>query len=261
MGGDAVRVRREDAVAVVELDHPPVNTMSDAVLEALAATAEALAGDSGVRAVVLVGRGEKAFASGADLNEFRAMLGDADAIVRHTTLTRRALGAIAALPQPVIAALQASAVGGGLELALACDLLVADPRARIGLPEVNLGLIPGAGGTQRLARRIGAARAFELIAFGRLLRAEEARELGLVAAVSEEGAALERALELARELADRPRHAVQAAKRAVLGGVDRDLEAGLDREQRLFRAVLETEDARRGVEAFLERRRPEFTHR
>jgi enoyl-CoA hydratase len=261
VSGGPVRVGREGAVAVVEIDNPPVNTMADVVLEGLADAAAVLAGDAAVRAVVLTGAGKKAFASGADLREFRAMLGDEDAIAHHTLLTRRALGAIAALPQPTVAALQASAVGGGLELALACDLLVADARARIGLPETGLGLIPGAGGTQRLARRIGTAAAFELIALGRLLGAEEAHARGLLSAVAEPGGALARALELAGQLAERPAQAVQAAKRAVMGGAELDLETGLDLERDCFRRVLRSDDAVAGVEAFLERRQPAFTHR
>jgi enoyl-CoA hydratase/carnithine racemase len=231
------------------------------VLEALLGAVESLEADPGVRAVVITGTGEKAFASGADLPEFVQMLDAPDEIAYHTSLTRRLFGTISALRQPVVAAVQAAAVGGGLELALSCDLIVADERARLGVPEVGLGLIPGAGGTQRLPRRIGAPRAAELVLRGRLLKAGEAQQIGLVNEVAPEGTALDRALELASELAARPAVAVQAAKRAMRIGFGLPLSEGLDAEHTEFLATLASADAREGVDAFLNRRRPEFVHR
>ena len=159
-----------------------------------------------------------------------------------------------------MAAVQAAAVGGGLELALSCDLIVADERARLGVPEVGLGLIPGAGGTQRLPRRIGAARAAELVLRGRLLKAAEAERIGLVNEAVPVGTALDRALELAAELASRPAVAVQAAKRAMRIGSELPLSEGLDVEHTEFLATLASADAREGVDAFLNRRRPQFVH-
>jgi enoyl-CoA hydratase len=258
---DRVQVRRGDAVGVVTIDNPPVNTLGNPVLEALLAAVESLEADPGIRSVVITGTGEKAFASGADLPEFVQMLDSPDEIAFHTSLTRRLFDTISALRQPVVAAVQAAAVGGGLELALSCDLIVADERARLGVPEVGLGLIPGAGGTQRLPRRVGAARAAELVLRGRLLKAAEAQQIGLVNEVAPEGTALERALELASELASRPAVAVQAAKRAMRVGIGLPLSEGLDAEHTEFLATLASADAREGVDAFLNRRRPEFAHR
>jgi enoyl-CoA hydratase/carnithine racemase len=258
---DRVQVRCDDAVGVVTIDNPPVNTLGNPVLEALLGAVESLEADPAVRAVVITGTGEKAFASGADLPEFVQMLDSPHDIAYHTSLTRRLFETISALRQPVVAAVQAAAVGGGLELALSCDLIVADERARLGVPEVGLGLIPGAGGTQRLPRRIGAARAGELVLRGRLLKAAEAEQIGLVNEVAPEGTALDRALELAAELAARPAVAVQAAKRAMRIGLGLPLSEGLDAEHTEFLATLASADAREGVDAFLNRRRPEFVHR
>jgi enoyl-CoA hydratase/carnithine racemase len=258
---DRVQVRREDAVGVVTIDNPPVNTLGNPVLEALLAAFESLDAEPAIRAVVITGTGDKAFASGADLPEFVQMLDSPDEIAFHTSLTRRLFGTISELRPPVVAAVQAAAVGGGLELALSCDLIVADERARLGVPEVGLGLIPGAGGTQRLPRRIGAARATELVLRGRLLKAADAERIGLVNEVAPEGSAVERAVELATELASRPAVAVQAAKRAMRIGIGLPLNDGLDVEHDEFLGTLASEDAREGVDAFLNRRRPEFVHR
>jgi enoyl-CoA hydratase/carnithine racemase len=249
-----------DGLAWVELDQPPTNTLSNALLEELLAAATKLAEMREVRAVVISGHGEKAFASGANLREFRQMLSSAPAIDHHTNLTRRTFAAIEALPQPVIALLQASAVGGGLELALCCDVIIADPRARLGVPEVTLGLIPGAGGTQRLARRIGHGRAMRLTLTGELIGAEEAERLGLVDFLTPVGEAREHACALGARLTALPMLAVQAAKRAIRAGANFDLDAGLDYEHEQFLTVLTSADAREGVDAFLERRHPAFAH-
>jgi enoyl-CoA hydratase/carnithine racemase len=249
-----------DGLAWVELKQPPTNTLSNALLEELLTAAAQLAGMREVRAVVISGHGEKAFASGANLREFQEMLSSVPAINHHTDLTRRTFAAVEGLPQPVIALLQASAVGGGLELALCCDLIIADPRARLGLPEVTLGLIPGAGGTQRLARRIGLGRAMRLTLTGELIEAGEAERLGLVDFVSSEGEAREQAQALGGRLAALPMLAVQAAKRAIRVEANLDLGAGLDFEHEQFLTVLASGDAREGVDAFLGRRRPAFAH-
>jgi enoyl-CoA hydratase/carnithine racemase len=256
-----VRIEMAGAVAIITLVNPPVNTLRNALLEQLLAAAQALAENGDARAVVLTGTGPKAFASGADVAEFQEMLGSDEAVAHHTSLTRRTFDTIAGLPQPVVAALQASAVGGGLELALATDLIVADAHARLGLPEVGLGLIPGAGGTQRLPRRIGLPQAVELILLGRLLTAVEAQEIGLVMRVAPAGEALSYGLELAEQLAAQPAVAVRAAKRALRVGSTMSLEEGLDVEREQFTAALSSVDAREGLTAFLERRRPDFGHR
>jgi enoyl-CoA hydratase/carnithine racemase len=254
---EVVRVERDGAVAVVTVDNPPVNAIGDPTLEGLEAAGEELRADASVRAVVLTGAGDKAFLAGADLEEFGRMLETGEGIDRHTAATRRVLGLWESLPQPVVAAVQAHALGGGLEVALVCDLIVADPTARFGVPEVRLGLIPGAGGTQRLPLRIGLGRAKELLLLGGSVDAAEAARLGLVNRVSAPGAALAEARELAERLAALPAVAVRAAKRATAAS----LEAGLDREHELFLEAFRSEDAREGVAAFVEKRPPAFRHR
>lgn len=256
-----VQVQREGAVALVTIENPPVNTLRNPVLEALLEAVSALDGDTSMRCVVLTGTGEKAFASGADLPEFARMLDSAEEIDYHTSLTRRLFDAIGTLPQPVVAAVQASAVGGGLELALSCDLIVGDARARFGVPETGLGLIPGAGGTQRLPRRVGPARAAELVMTGRLVDAAEAERIGLINLTAPAGTAREKALELAGKLAGRPAVALRAAKRALRAGAEMPLSQALDVEHNEFMATLASADAREGVDAFLNRRKPEFVHR
>jgi enoyl-CoA hydratase/carnithine racemase len=240
------------------LDAPPVNAMSNALLEALAAAIEQADADDAIRAIVVTGTGDKAFAAGADLPEFEQVMRSDESVLEHTDFTRRALGAIEGSGKPVIAAVQASAVGGGLELVLACDLVVADEGAKLGLPEVRLGLIPGAGGTQRLTRRIGYARAADMILRGALLSAERAAEIGIVTEVAPAGTALDRALELAGKMAAFSGPALGAAKRAMRQGLETSLQQGLDLERAEFRKILQTPEAREGVRAFIERRPPQF---
>jgi enoyl-CoA hydratase/carnithine racemase len=258
---DLVRVDVEDGVALVAVDHPPVNALSNAVVDALAAAAHRLAADEGVRAVVLTGGGDKAFVAGADLDEFSAALGDAAWIEDHTARVRLMLDAWEALPQPVVAAVQASALGGGLELLLVCDLAVADPAAQFGLPEIRLGLMPGAGGTQRLPRRIGVGPAKELLLLGVAVDAAEARRLGLVTRVAAAGEALAEARGLASKLARLSSGALRAIKQSVANATTGDLADGLDRERALFMQLFQSDDAREGVHAFIEKRRPTFAHR
>ena len=254
---DSVRVETANGIAVVTVDNPPVNALANAVLEALGEIATTLAGAGEVRAIVLAGAGDKAFMAGADLDEFQRLLDGDGSIEEHVEISRRALDRLAALPQPVIAAVQAAALGGGLEVALACDLIVADPGARLGFPEVRLGLMPGAGGTQRLPRRIGIGPARELLLLGRAVDAAEGHRLGLVNRVSAPGAALDEALELAARLAALPGRAVAAIKRVLAA----ELAPGLDREREAFLELFRTADVREGVAAFVEKRPAAFIHR
>ena len=251
-----------EGVALVTVDNPPVNALGDEVLDALGDAASALAADASVRAVVVTGAGDKVFMAGADLGEFQKLLDGKrfdgnESIEAHVGRSRRALDLLSTLPQPVVAAVQASAMGGGLEVALCCDLIVADPAARLGLPEVRLGLMPGAGGTQRLPRRIGVGPAAELLLLGKAVDAAEAHRLGLVNRISEPGAALAEAVKLATRLAGLPAQAVQSIKRMLV----RADAADLDREREAFLAVFGTDDAREGVAAFVEKRPPDFGHR
>jgi enoyl-CoA hydratase/carnithine racemase len=245
-----------DGVCTVVVDSPPVNAMGRAVIEGLGCAAESLASPD-VRCVVVTGAGKKAFLAGADIGEFERLRAEPGAMEAHSGRARAVFDAWAALPQPVIAGVQASAVGGGLEFALLCDLLVADPAARFGLPEVKLGLIPGGGGTQRLPRRIGVAAAAELLYLGSTVDATRARELGLVNRVSEPGAALELAREWAARIAALPRVAISCVKRAIHVAVP---PADLDRERELFLEAFDSEDFAEGYAAFLEKRPPRFVH-
>lgn len=238
---------RADGVATIRMDRPPMNALSQALLTELGDAAHALADDDDVKAVVVLG-GEKAFAAGADISEF----GDQAAAKRIGKTFRRAFDAFGAIPRPVIAAVNGFALGGGLELAMACDLRVAGDTARLGQPEILLGIIPGAGGTQRLTRLVGPARAKELIWSGRPVKADEALAIGLVdrlvPAAEVEDAALAWAAELGRGAVVAMGH----AKVAIDGGLDGSLARGLDLEAEQFVEVFGTEDARTGVASFLE---------
>ncbi|HEX6568609.1 MAG TPA: enoyl-CoA hydratase-related protein [Acidimicrobiales bacterium] len=238
--------RRADGVAVIRLDNPKVNALSTALLGQLEAAATALTDDP-PGAVVVTG-GDRLFAAGADIGEF----GGPDEAREVGGCFVRALGAVAGIPRCVIAAVSGFALGGGCELALACDLRIASDKARLGQPEILLGIIPGGGGTQRLARLVGPSRAKELILTGRQVRADEALRIGLVDEVVPHDELHDRALALAAELAAGAVVAQGLAKRAVDRGLDGSLAAGIDREQQLFAEVFATDDARVGVASFLE---------
>jgi enoyl-CoA hydratase/carnithine racemase len=239
--------RRDDGVAVVRLDNPPVNALSRAVLGELASAADALREDQTVKAVVVTGAG-KAFAAGADISEF----GDGERAREIAVAFRAAFDAVAAIPRPVVAAVHGAALGGGMELALACDLRVVSDSARLGQPEILLGIIPGAGATQRLPRLVGPARAKELIWSGRQVKADEALAIGLVDRVVPADELPGAALAWAGELASGAVVAMGIAKRVIDDGLDGPLADGLDRERDAFVEVFATEDAQTGVASFLE---------
>ncbi|MDP9334227.1 MAG: enoyl-CoA hydratase-related protein [Actinomycetota bacterium] len=236
----------DDGVVVVRLNNPPMNPLSRALLERLRDIGRAVCDDAMVKAVVVAG-GEKAFAAGADISEFSGP--DAARVIAGAF--RDAFDAVVAIPRPVIAAIRGYALGGGLELACACDFRVAGETARLGQPEILLGIIPGAGGTQRLTRLVGPARAKEMIWSGRQVRAEEAHEIGLVDRVVTPGEEEQAALHWASELAKGAVVAMGIAKRAIDDGLDRPLADGLDLERDAFVEVFGTEDARNGVQSFL----------
>jgi enoyl-CoA hydratase/carnithine racemase len=237
--------RRDDGVAVIRLNRPPMNPLSQALLGELRDVARELETDADLKAVVVTGS-EKALAAGADINEFGSAA-DAAAI---STAFRAAFDAVAAIPRPVIAAIRGFALGGGLELALACDLRIAGESARLGQPEILLGIIPGAGGTQRLPRLVGPARAKEMIWSGRQVPAAEALAIGLVDRVAPADDVERVAMEWASELASGAVVAMGLAKRAIDRGLDMDLASGLDAEREAFIEVFETEDAATGVRSF-----------
>lgn len=238
---------RSDGVATLRLNRPPMNALSRAVLAEIADAATAFSDDERVKAVVVLG-GEKAFAAGADISEF----GDQAAAKHIEASFRAAFDGVAAIPRPVIAAVNGYALGGGLELAMSCDLRVAGESARVGQPEILLGIIPGAGGTQRLTRLVGPARAKELVWSGRQVKADEALALGLVDRVVPAADVEEHALGWASELASGAVVAMGLAKGAIDGGLDGSLARGLDLETEAFVEVFATDDARVGVASFLE---------
>jgi len=238
--------RRDDGVAVVRLDNPKVNALSTALLRQLETAANMLTDDP-PGAVVVTG-GDKLFAAGADVSE----LGRTDGARAVGAAFLAALTAVADIPRITIAAISGFALGGGCELALACDLRIASTRAKLGQPEVLLGIIPGGGGTQRLPRLIGPSRAKDLICSGRRVEADEALRIGLVDRVVDHAALHDEALRWAAELASGAVLAQSLAKRAIDRGMDITLNGGLDLEQQLFAQVAETEDAGAGISSFNE---------
>jgi enoyl-CoA hydratase/carnithine racemase len=238
---------RPDGVTLLRLNRPPLNPLSTALLRELEGVANGLAGDASLKAVVLTGS-EKAFAAGADVSEFTA---DGAAPVVSAGI-RAGFDALAAIPRPVIAAINGFALGGGLELALACDLRVAADSARLGFPEIQLGIFPGGGGTQRATRLIGPARAKELVWSGRHVRAEEALAIGLVDRVVPAAEVLDNALDWAGAFASGAVVAMGIAKRVVDGGLDGSLAEGLDLETEGFVEVFGTDDSAVGIRSFLD---------
>ena len=244
-----------DGVALVTLSRPrALNALSFALLTDLARAVEALDADPEVRAIVLTGSGTRAFAAGADIAE----LAEQTSASLAASEGFRGWDRVAAAATPTIAAVRGYALGGGCELAMACDLIVAGSDAVFGQPEVKLGIIPGGGGTQRLTRAIGAARAMELILTGRSIRAEEAAGLGLVTKVVPAEETLDAALDLAAEIAALPAGAVRAAKAAVRAAAELPLARGVDRERALFGERFGTHDQVEGMRAFLEKRPPRW---
>lgn len=245
-------------VAHLELVNPPLNLVTRALLEelaeALAQLAAAPAGD--VRAVVVSGRGERAFSAGSHVGEFEAQRGPAGR-ERHV-LESGVARSLAELPMPTIAAIEGNALGGGLELALCCDIRIASERARLGLPEVRLAVTPGAGGTQRLPRVIGPARARELILTGRVLSAAEAERIGLVNEVVPAGGAVARATAIGEEIAMRGPLAVREAKRLIDLATETDLDSGLAAELDASDRIFASDDMLEGARSFFEKREPDY---
>lgn len=245
--GDLVRVeRRSDGVTVVLLNNPKVNALSRALLAELREVAEEMVADP-PGAVVITG-GDRIFAAGADISEF----GDAEQAHRITASFHAALNAVSKIPRFVIAAVSGYALGGGCELALACDYRIAGERAVFGQPEILLGIIPGGGGTQRLPRLISPSKAKEMMITGRQVKAEEALRIGLADELVSSDDLHERALSLAAEVARGPLQAQAMVKRAVDGGIEESLADALKLERDLFAGIFHTSDSQVGVKSFLE---------
>jgi enoyl-CoA hydratase/carnithine racemase len=254
--GEFVRLDVADGIGTIRLDRPPMNAFNVAGQEELRAAAHAAAADPAVRAVVVYG-GEKVFAAGVDIKEM-AEMSYVDMVARADALTS-AFDSVARIPKPVVAAVTGYALGGGCELALACDWRVAATDAKLGQPEINLGIIPGAGGTQRLSRLVGPARAKDIIMTGRMVPADEALAIGMVDKVVPAEEVYPAAVEMVRRFTTGPAQALRAAKLAIDGGLDRDLAAGLAWESQLFAGLFATADRAEGMDAFVAKRKPTFS--
>jgi len=255
----AIKMSNTDGmVRVLTIDRPPVNALNEEEVDGLSRAVESALGDPGVRALVITGAG-RVFVGGADLDRLASADKDTG---------REMVRGIKALHEmlrkgtkPVIAAINGMAAGGGLELAMACDIRIADEKARMGLPEVGLGVLPGAGGTQMLPRLVGLGKALEMMLSGNIITAQEALRLGLIEQIAPEGEVLNRALELAGKISRNAPLAVAAIKAAACETLSLPLEKGLEGETERFTRLCETEDKNEGIAAFKERRRPLFRGR
>ncbi|MFJ3580852.1 enoyl-CoA hydratase/isomerase family protein [Streptomyces sp. NPDC090127] len=238
-----------EGVGTIRLDRPPMNALDIAVQDRLRELAQEAGDRDDVRAVILYG-GEKVFAAGADIKEMQVM--DHAAMVKRSRALQEAFTAVARIPKPVVAAITGYALGGGCELALCADYRIAADNAKLGQPEILLGLIPGAGGTQRLSRLVGPSKAKDLIFTGRMVKADEALSLGLVDRVVPAAEVYEQAHAWASKLAQGPALALRAAKEAVDQGLEADIDTGLAIERTWFAGLFATEDRERGMRSFVE---------
>lgn len=252
-----ILIDRDGAVAIITLNRPKVlNALNQETMEELSAALETLEHDDAIRCIVLTGN-DRAFAAGADVMEMaRATPVDMLSSYRFQQWER-----IRKIGKPIIAAVRGFALGGGCELAMLCDMIVAGEGARFGQPEINLGIMPGAGGTQRLTRVAGKARAMEVVLTGRHVTAQEAYTMGLVTRVVPDEVTLSEAKKLAQTIASKPPIAVRLAKESILKAFDTTLDGGLDYERKAFYLLFSTEDRTEGLQAFLEKRPPSFKGR
>jgi len=257
MGFENILYETDGAIATVTLNRPKVlNALNHQTVLELQRAVDTFAKDDALRVMILTGAGEKAFVAGADIAEMSAL--DSMTAERFARVGQQLSTAMESTPKAIIAAVNGFALGGGCELAMACDFILASDNARFGQPEVNLGLLPGFGGTQRLPRLVGRGMARQLPYTGEIIKAERAREIGLVNAVYPQGELMEAALKIAQTIASKGPLAVGASKRAINRGSDLSMEAGLDYEASLFGAMFTTQDMREGTSAFLEKRAADF---
>ncbi|CAI4029936.1 putative 2,3-dehydroadipyl-CoA hydratase [Nitrospira tepida] len=257
--GSMVSCKIEDRVATLAINHPPANTLTESVMDELETAFEALGKDEAVKAVVLTGAG-RFFVAGADIRQLAAIPSSQEG-ERMALRGQAILDKIEAFDKPVIAAINGACLGGGLELAMCCHMRLASEGATLGQPEINLGIMPGFGGTQRLPRLIGRSKATELILTGNVVSAQEAKALGLVSQVVPPDDLLRQTRGLARTIAAKSLVAVRTALQAIREGNDLSLRQGLALEARLFGVLCETEDRQEGLTAFLEKRQPRFKDR
>lgn len=252
---NAVKVMRDGPIAVVQLDRPEVlNALSEELMDELVASLETLDDEPDIRCIVLTGS-DKAFAAGADIKQ--SFVDATPASMLEQDLTTR-WERVRKIRKPIIAAVSGYCLGGGCELAMTCDIIVASETAQFGQPEVNLGIIPGAGGTQRLTRAVGKYRAMDIILTGRRVKADEAKAIGLAAQVYPAATWLEDAKTLARTIAEKPPIAVRLATEAIDLAWNSTLDAGLEFERKAFYLLFSTEDKKEGVDAFVNKRKAVF---
>jgi enoyl-CoA hydratase len=255
---DVVLVERPaEGVALIRINRPEVrNALNMEVRRLLAKHVTEVAEEEAVRCIVITGN-EKAFAAGADIKEM-ANAGTIDMLRRGTL---RLWSTIASCPKPVIAAVNGFALGGGCELAMTCDIIIAGESARFGQPEIKIGIIPGGGGTQRLARAAGKYKAMRYVLTGDIFDARTAHDMGLVSELVADAEVEKRAVEMAKQIAELPPLALEQAKEAVLRGMDASLETGLALEAKAIQLLFSSEDQKEGMAAFIEKRKPRFTGR
>jgi enoyl-CoA hydratase len=254
---ETICVTLEEPIATIQIHRPKVlNALNRQTMDEIVAALDRFETDDAVRVVILTGD-ERAFAAGADIQEFRGA-GPVRMLLEYRF---QQWARIRAFPKPLVAAVSGYCLGGGCELAMACDIILAAENARFGQPEVNLGLMPGAGGTQRLVRAIGKHRAMELVLTGRHITAQQAYEWGLVNRVVPTEMLMDEARALAREIAAKPPIAVRCIKEAILMALETPLSVGLEYERKLFYLLFATEDKEEGIEAFLTKRAPAFRGR
>lgn len=249
----------ENRVATIYLNRPPVNALNRRLFEELYELLEEIESNDEVKAVVLTAKGDRAFAAGADIREMADL--DARGMEQMNRLSRRTFDMLENLSKPVIAGINGLALGGGCELALCCDFRICSEHAKIGLPEITLAIMPGGGGTQRLQRLIGQAKAKEMLYFGDVVSADEAYRIGLVNRVVPHEKLLETCAEWAEKLAAKPAVALRMIKRSVNAGANLDLCSALTFEAACFGNVFATEDRKEGMAAFVEKRKPVFADR
>jgi enoyl-CoA hydratase/carnithine racemase len=252
-----VKLSLEDRVALITIDHPPVNALNVQTMLELESVVDEISADPNVKVAVITGGGQLAFVAGADINEFTKVNSAAEAkeLINHG---QRTFAKIATNAKPFIAAINGIALGGGMELAIACHLRIIGDRAKLGQPEINLGIIPGWGGTQRLARIVGRAKTIELVLTGDQITAQEAFRLNLVNKVVPSGEVLKTAKDLAKKIAAKGGVAIRAGMEAIMKGLHMQLTDGLAYEADQVSILIGTEDAREGISAFLQKRQPVF---
>jgi len=249
---------KEGNFAAIIINNPPVNALSSKVLREMTDCLKEIGEEQNINAVLITGAGEQAFIAGADLKEISEIIDDQGKLERYADLCVEALNRLDSFPKPTVALVNNLALGGGCEIVLACDIRIASDKTKIGLTEVKVGLIPGGGGTQRLPRLIGEAKAKQLLYLGEIVDAEEALSIGLVNYVVRHEQSVAFAKELCRKIAEKPGISLKYIKECVDKGTELRLEQGVLLESCYFKEVFKTEDAREGVNAFVNKRKPVF---